>query len=585
MIRWKYLIPRLILLVMLATFLGFGLEPLSRWALVSLGQQAVGAKVEIADLQLSLTDTKVRLADVQVADPSAPERNLVRAGELTLDLDRPALLRRQLIVREGRISGLRFSSDRTTSGRLDTETEPPEEDGSIDLQWLSLLSDKLQQDIQDELETVRVADELKTHWPEEYRRLEKRADDLEARIRRLREVVRSARSGDILSQPDQIQQATVDIQAVQRELDTLPDEIRRLHDAARQDRQAIEVARQHDVEYLKRRFRWEGLDADTLSRYLLKENEAAKVRELLAWVEWGRELAPQKRKLDAPRRDRGWKIRFRGVPVTPDWLVERLSVDGVATQDGQDVPFTGQLADVTSQQWLTRRPMTLDVSTEGPMPLAIHGVLDRTTSQPVDHFSITCPAMELPVRTLGQPEKLAFSIAPGQASLRLEIEVQCDQLKGELNYAQDDLRMEAATQGGQMSEHLAARINQSVSQIKEARVTVDLSGSLTRPKMRFRSDLGQQLSDGLNLALQAELRERRDQLQAKLDGVVERQLEDVQRRVDQKVEELLARLDGPREEITKLASSLPSARGLAESLNLPDGVRKASYPWSDVLRR
>ena len=50
MIRWGYLIPRLILVAAVAAFLGFGLAPLLRWSIVTYGSQALGARIDIDDV-------------------------------------------------------------------------------------------------------------------------------------------------------------------------------------------------------------------------------------------------------------------------------------------------------------------------------------------------------------------------------------------------------------------------------------------------------------------------------------------------------------------------------------------------------
>jgi len=596
MIRWGYLIPRLTVFIVLAAFFGLALEPLAHWALVRYGSLAVGAKVDVSDLNLSFAETDIHLEGVQIADPSAPERNICEATDLVLDLDRSALVQRQLVVREGRISGLRFSTDRETSGRLasrpqqedETSGEVEQEDkasGGFDMKWLRVFSDRMREDIEEDLETARVSRELIARWPEEYRQLESRADDLVARIRRLRDTIERARQGDILRDPDMIQQAKADIDAARKELESLPDEMRRLRDIAKQDRDAIKLAKQHDIEYLKQRFRLDAFDAEMLSRYLLRNEEAAQVRELLAWIEWGRKFVPEKRELSEPVRGRGWKIRFRGLPHRPDWLFERLVLDGVATRNGQEVPYSAELHDVTWQQHIVGRPTTLDIQIAGATPLSIHAVLDRTTAEPLDRFLVECPTLQFDQRTLGRESSLALIVAPSQAAVRLEIELRGEEVDGQLVYRQDKLAIRATAPDGQLSQQLVRRLNQAASEVEQISVTVSLDGQLPRPRLHLKSDLGTQLSVGFRQAFQDELNDRAGQLRGKLDQLAEKHLAEVQQRVDAKVQELLARLDGPRAEVAELAQLLPSAKRLGESLGLPNAVRRASFPWQDVLRR
>jgi uncharacterized protein (TIGR03545 family) len=119
MIRWSYALPRLVVLVAAMLAIGLGLDPLLRWSLVSLGQQITSAKVEIGSLKTSLGQSEICLRDVQVADPDEPMKNLVEAREIRLALETGPLMRRKFIVHEGRVSGLRFGTDRQTSGALE----------------------------------------------------------------------------------------------------------------------------------------------------------------------------------------------------------------------------------------------------------------------------------------------------------------------------------------------------------------------------------------------------------------------------------------------------------------------------------
>jgi uncharacterized protein (TIGR03545 family) len=551
----------------------------------------VGAKVDVSDLDLSLVETDIHLKDVQIANPSDPEQNICEATDVVLDLDRGAFVQRQLVVREGRISGLRFSTDRETSGQLASRTEQEDDaekddaGSRFDAKWLRMFSDRMSEDLQEDLETIRVSRELMARWPEEYRQIESRADALVARIRRLREAIDRARQGDVLRDPRMIQQARADLDAARKDIELLPDEVRRLRDIARRDRDAIKLAKQHDVEFLKQRFRMDAFDAETLSRYLLRDEEAAQVRELLAWIEWGRKFVPEKRKLSEPERGRGWRIRFRGLPRQPDWLFERLVLDGVATRNGQPMPFSGELRDVTWQQHIVGRPTTLDIQVAGATPLSIRAMLDRTTAEPFDRFLVECPSLQFEQRTLGQEDSLSLTVAPSQAAVRLEMELRGDTVDGQLVYRQDRLDIRATAPDGQLSQQLVRRLNQAASEIKQTSVTVSLDGQLPRPRLHLKSDLGTQLSAGFHQAFQDELNDRANQLRGKLDQFAEKHLAEVQQRVDAKVQDLLARLNGPREEIAELAQLLPSAKSFAGSLGLPNAVRRASFPWQDTLRR
>ena len=111
MIRWKYAAPRLILLGAILLTVWFGLNPAVRWVILSTGQSATSAKIDVGRVETSLLRTELRLTDVAVADPRARMKNLFEADQVFLRLDADSLLRRKFVVYEGR----RVSSDHVVS--------------------------------------------------------------------------------------------------------------------------------------------------------------------------------------------------------------------------------------------------------------------------------------------------------------------------------------------------------------------------------------------------------------------------------------------------------------------------------------
>ena len=119
MIRWKYLGPRLLLFGLVCAAYWLALDPLVRRTLISLGQAAIGTKVELGEVRTSLLGCRVQLGDLKVADPKSPMHNLFELREAAIDLETRSLLNRKFVVREAVVRGLKFHTHRQTSGELD----------------------------------------------------------------------------------------------------------------------------------------------------------------------------------------------------------------------------------------------------------------------------------------------------------------------------------------------------------------------------------------------------------------------------------------------------------------------------------
>jgi len=582
MIRWGYLIPRLLLVAAVAAFLGLGLAPLLRWGLVTYGSQALGARIDVETLDLSLARVDLELGGVQVANPASPAKNLFRATQVQLDLDRDALLQKRLVVRDGRISGLRLDDMRATSGALDADSSADLLGGFDEVafreQWLMPIAGRLREDLESDLLTPRLCRELMDRWPNEYRRMEAEIDALKDRVARIKELVREIRGSKAIPNPQQMEQAAGDIAQTRGDLEQLPSEVRRMGEQVQRDAKALQEAKEHDVAYLRSKLNLQSLNGETLTHYLLGREQAARLQQLLAWVEWSRKCIPHRREFTPPQRLRGRTVQFGDLRPSPLVLFEHLAVDGDFRHGGRYVPFTGTLTDVTTQPAIHGRPATVAIETRGTAPLRIHAVLDRTGPSALDHLVVDLPSVDLPARKLGREEELALSVAAGRAAIRLEIDLRDDSLAGQLVYAQQDVRLQTALAASYGGDAVRTRVNQALRGIQQLTVSVDLSGTLRRPSARLHSDLGPQLADGLNTAVRQELQARVDQLAGRVSGQVSEHLDKLDQLVRIKGDEMLARVNVRRADLEKLTAPIAGQWNLDQLSKLPASVRTGQLP-------
>src|SRR5436190_15329609 len=117
-IRWKAVIPTAIFLALLTIFIVFFLDSVIKWTLIKAGQAVFGAKVEIAFLDLRLSDSSLRIRGMQVADRALPMQNLFQFDEATFDARSLPLLEKKIVIDDATLAGLKFGAPRKTSGAL-----------------------------------------------------------------------------------------------------------------------------------------------------------------------------------------------------------------------------------------------------------------------------------------------------------------------------------------------------------------------------------------------------------------------------------------------------------------------------------
>jgi len=581
MMRWSYVIPRMLLLGAILLALWAGLNPLVRWTAIWTGQAATTARVDVDRAETSLLGASVRLIDVRVANPQDPMKNLFEADRVSLALDSDSLLRRKVIVREGRVSGLRLGTDRDASGELDWsidwDVEFPAADldelGALGRKQLDHLADVLKQEVIEQaqtLESVRLAKELYERWPVEYERLEARAESLRARVERMKALSDTVRGNSLGDNPlrtlGACREAALELQEMRQAIIDLRGEIERLRRQALNDKDAVVLAKDRDLEKIKETFQGESLDAETLSEYLLGEELSRTVRRLAAWVRWGRKYLPTDVDQPEPVRQRGVDVLFRGTRRRPDFLIESLVLDGQVPLGDRPVDFLATAAGITTQPEIYGRPVVVKARINAETEVALEAVLDHTGETPHERITVSCPDWKQPQRVLGQPDRLAVAVSPGSTHLWVSLDLEGEQIAGRLLVQQGPVELIPDLAALRVDPRLAQNLQTAMGEVREIRVVVDLSGTLEKPEWGFQSNLGPQLASAVSRMFQRELEARRQQLAEHVRGQVEEQLARFESRIQAEQQELLAKLDLDNTQIQQLNQVI------AQRLRLPQGV-------------
>ncbi len=589
MIRWKYLAPRLVLLGLVCLFYGFALDPLLRRAMVAAGQTAVGARVEIGDLDSSLLHADIHLDHVAIADPRHPMENLVEFDRATLDFDAKALLHRKFVIEEGSIDGLRIGSARETSGMLDPKDASESNWPGLELPEFPLpsiddITASLQKKLEEELQSVKLAKQLGRQWSEQYEQFVQRVEALHQRIAGLRRLAenRQTTQVDPLRALQTVRQATDEVTQIQAEIGRLHHDIRQLAGRIEQDKQAVADAKQHDIERIRDSLQLKDVDAGTLSEYLLGEELNDRIAMLTEWVQWGRKHVPQKVEQPKPARGRGIVVRFDRPEQQPDFLIRSLRMSGEGRFRERPFQFLGTARDITSQPDLLGRPTLLAIKTTGAVEMAVHIYLDHTGEVARDRIAIECPRMEQPERRLGDANHMAVTVSPGKAGLWVLLDLHGDELSGQLVVQQRDVELVSTLNSRYGGERLGAGLQEVIGRIDYLEARVELSGTLKRPRIQLQCNLGEQLAAGLTAALHHEIESQREALAAQIEQRVAGELAPLEQWAAAKQQELTERLQLGSQEIRQLTQLLAGRSGLPQNVlgksNLPSHILGRELP-------
>jgi uncharacterized protein (TIGR03545 family) len=444
-------------------------------------------------------------------------------------------------------------------------------------QWFDNATDLLQKDLEEELESVRLSRELMQRWPPQYEQLETRAELLRQRVDRLRRLVQT--SPDPLEAVQSFPQVAADLAQLRRELSELRGEADRLYQQARADKAAMDDAKSRDIETIRNKLRLENLNAEQLSRYLLGPDLGPKVTVFLDWVGWARRCVPAKRGRSAATPSRGIEVAFPGRRPRPDLLIHTLAVQGQTEIEGSEIAFEGSASGLTSQPELHDHPFRLQLVTRGAAAMQVQAVMDRRHQTPQDRILIDCPALDQAARVLGDPNRLAVTVSPGQTHAWTLLNLHGDGLEGEIVLRQQPVDLQARLAPELAAESLTPLVQQALSHVQSLDVSIGLSGSLSQPRFTLRSNVGGHLADGINRAVAEQLSARSQQLVGAAEKQIAQQVHSFEQRIGAKHDAVLRQVQLGEEEIQRILGRLTG------SSNLPEKLLGSDSPLRAILRR
>ncbi|MEZ6104021.1 MAG: TIGR03545 family protein [Pirellulaceae bacterium] len=583
MIRWKYVVPRLVLLTLVLVFLLFAFNPCVRWAAVYSGQSLTGAKVEIGPVRTNWAGTQVELGTVAAADPRNPMQNLMQADRISLNLDGRALSRKQFVVTDGLVAGLQFGTDRQDSGALPDRPQTESQGKSFEQferlgkDWLDQAGSVLEDDLESNLQSVRVAQELSERWPRECAELEAQAEQLKLRAAKLRQQLEIAGKNplrNIMSYRD----AVVELENLQREAYGVRNNLERMQQQLMMDRDAIATAKQHDEEMVRERLKLAKLDPQALSEHLLGPELSGRVNNIVQWVQWGRQHLPRKREDEALDRNRGETYLF-GLKPQPSVLIHQLAIEGLASVSGDCVPMKGMIRGLTSDPQSYGKPAELSLQAQGTTPTTIHVTMDYSGDVPHDKILIDIPTLHQPSRMLGNAQTLAVTVPEGQSHFWVLVDLSGDELNGEIVFKQNSPGMLAQVGPKYGGALLGQSLETALGGIQSIEATVGLSGSLQQPHWNLQSNLGPQFAAALTQVYEQQVSLRQQQLVATAHRAVDNEIAKLESRFAEQKQAILQKLKIGDVELERIKTEV------ANRVNLPDGLLNKASPLREIFKR
>ncbi len=571
--RKKFVLFVLIPFIIAAVVVYFFIDSWIESGLEYAGEKAVGAKVEIDHLRVSINPIGIEFARLQVTDPGDTWKNIFETGKVKFALNFGQLLRGKFIIETMEVNNLILGTKRATDGFIpkpkEEEKKPePESSGpslmdqasaklmpNVSTPKVSFDIERIKRELKidsllnpNNLAAYRQLDTLKrqidaagVQWQSTLNEVEKskpKLADIETRaksininnIKNLQDANNALNNiKAILNNANEVkttfnQQKTVLTESVNR----FSGSLKGLDDLVAQDyRNVLNMARLPDVSM-------KGLGAMVLGKDVL-----AKAYTYLGYIEMAKSKihnsSDKPAKEEEPQRMKGQNIQFPVERSYPKFWIKKILISG-GTDKAQDPQYfyaKGQIANITNDQRITQLPLTMNLlaTKGGGTTVTLGATFDRRKDPGVDDYKATLTGLPVHEMTIGQADFLPSKVTNAIASASIDVHVPGSYFDSNTKIVFDNLRFVFTREPSGMVERI---VHDVLASIKNFNVAFRMWRDKQKFDVAFSTDLDDQLAARTKQVIGNEVAKLQADLRNKLNAKIAEKRQEVEKLLNEK---------------------------------------------------
>ncbi len=522
MARYNYLLARIVILALVSLILWMSAKPLSRQLVQNYLNNLTGGKVDLGKLETNFGEGTIDIADFAITDPHRPNRNLIQAEEVFLNLDREELSRKRVVVKSGRLTGVRLDTPRTTPGALVqnskalTSTLPaidsPHILDSSDLaiqSWLDQVSSLLVNTAHNADPSLAEAEQLSKSWASQLRELQSLAINAKGKLEATKSQIESSHATQDNPLRNE-QNYTEQLRSIANLREALLAAQEKLNGLAASSSQEIDgLVKRHKATLISTtRPTTVKIDQQLVTQILFDQLAVEQTRNLLEWIDWFHGVFPETTHNLHPIAPLGRDLVFHGQIPKPQFVIHAVDLEGSGEIFGQHCEIAGTLQNYSTQPDLLDQPAELAFRAQGAQHFSIKAILDRRNRSLADDFEIQCPDYKIDSKLVGNEKAFLANLTSAASRAEAQVSLRGNAISGTIRLNQTGVVLHvdqlAELAGGNDVRNL---LNQQLNAIQDYHLMITLSGEREKPTIEIRSDIGDRFSNAI-----AEAIRRRDEL-------------------------------------------------------------------------
>ncbi len=538
--RVKGLIAFIVIFGGLLAGLIFFADDLVEKGIEAAGTRVVGAKVELADVDLSLFPVGLTLHAMQITNPDAPMTNAAEITRLAMAIEPLPLLEKKVHIPEMTVAGMRFNTERKYSGAVSQKKKEksakPAEDGTAKTSRFQLPDfDQLDVDkilARESLQSLEEIEKAKQTAAEKKAAFQKRLEELPDKDQLRRYESRIKALGDregLAGIAGGVKEAADIKKEVQADLDRLRQarqEVATSLDALQQQARTVARSPRQDVRRLTAKYSLSPQGLGNLTGLLFGPKYQHWLETGLAWYDKLQPvLAAAADRGDGepevkPVRGKGVNVKFADKTASPDFWIAHTEVSA-ETRVGD---IAGTIENITTQQSLLGRPLTYRFSgqkLERLDSLDIDGQLNHVDpDRPEDTLNARVQGWQITDLAVSRDQSFPVILNQGRMDSRLEAAIEKRVLSSRADFTVSGADFSLAKKDS--SNALEQAVAAALADIARFSVQARVNGPRDDYRVSVSSDLDKVMKKAVSGVVADQARKFENQLQAaiakKTDG-------------------------------------------------------------------
>ncbi|MDD3729997.1 MAG: TIGR03545 family protein [Endomicrobiaceae bacterium] len=415
-IRLNFIIPTAIVIALITVFNVLFFDVLLKKAFIATGEMIFGAKVEVVSLKTSFTHLSLEMTGLKCADRNGYFKNLIDIDQIKFQAKFSPLLRKKIVIDEMSVTGLKWGTERKTSGKLPPKKEKKFEkkkkkDGMFSKffegaknkatsEFNNLPAVDAFAKIEAQTKNFDVNSLINTADLQSLNEINKLSAETEAKYNNYKTKISEYKIEDKIEETKTLINdisktksfALSDISASAGKIEKLKENkkeleniLKDLNNAKKDLTESVNFTKQiqtminKDIDSLSSKVALPGLDTRNISRILFGQQWINRTDKIIYYMTLVKKYMPEKKaEKEVKERQKGRDIIFKQ-KLYPDLLISKINITGTTAKNSktQGIDFSGFIKNISSSPDMIGSPVTLEIKgNNGSQSLLVEGIFD-----------------------------------------------------------------------------------------------------------------------------------------------------------------------------------------------------------------